>query len=124
MPRLLVVDDGAKPPVVTDALEDWIRESADERDRQARVATLRRRAGQITVPVFDGMCRLGFGGAWAPLSPIEYRLAFELVQRFCRIVSNGELTARFSFSTERTPGPPDPPAPAPRTHRLGDPDHP
>jgi two-component system OmpR family response regulator len=92
MPRLLLVEDGTEPPEVTDTLEDWIRLSADDRDRQARMATLRRRAGQGVVPVFDGMCRLGFGEAWAPLSPIEYRLAAELVGKFRRIVSNKELT--------------------------------
>jgi hypothetical protein len=94
MPRLLVIDDAIDPPVVTDSLEDWIRQSADERDRQARMDTLRRRAGHIIVPVFDGVSRLGFGGAWAPLSPIEYRLAAELVDRFGRIVSDQDLTAK------------------------------
>ena len=92
MPRLLVVEDGTEPPEVTDTLEDWIRLSADDRERQARMATLRRRAGQGMVPIFDGMCRLGFGEAWAALSPIEYRLAAELVGKFRRIVSNKELT--------------------------------
>jgi len=92
VPRLLVVADGTEPPEVTDTLEDWIRLSADERDRQARMATLRRRAGQGTMPVFDGRCRLGFGEAWAALSPIEYRLAAELVGKFRQIVSNQELT--------------------------------
>jgi two-component system OmpR family response regulator len=92
MPRLLVVEDGTEPPEVTDTLEDWIRLSADERERQARMATLRRRAGQGMVPIFDGRCRLGFGEAWAALSPIEYRLAAELVGKFRRIVSNKELT--------------------------------
>ncbi len=94
LPRLLVIDDRAEPPVVTDTLEDWIRESADDRDREARVATLRRRGGHVIVPVFDGMSRLGFGGVWAALSPIEYRLATELVDHFRRIVSDKELTAR------------------------------
>ena len=42
MPRLLVVADDTEPPEVTDTLEDWIRLSADDRDRQARMATLRR----------------------------------------------------------------------------------
>lgn len=94
MPRLLVIDDRVDPPTVTDSLEDWIRQSADDRDRQARIDTLRRRAVHITVPAFDGMSRVGFGGVWAPLSPIEYRLAAELVDRFGRIVSDQDLTAR------------------------------
>ncbi len=93
-PRLLVIDDRAEPPDVTDTLEDWVRESADERDRQARIDTLSRRAGQVMVPVFDGMCRLRFGDLWAPLSPIEYRLALEMVERFRRIVTNRDLAAR------------------------------
>lgn len=42
-PCLLVVDDGARLPVVGPG-EDWIRASADERDVAARLADLERRA--------------------------------------------------------------------------------
>lgn len=93
-PRLLLVDPDADPPVVTDLLEDWIRLPADDRDIQTRVASLRRRVGQQRIPVFDGACRVGFGGGWAPLSPIEYSLASVLVERFGYLVADKDLSTR------------------------------
>ena len=95
IPRLVLVDADADPPVLTDALSDWIRLPAEERDVQARVSCLRLRAGQdFVVPVLDGACRLSFRGAWAPLSPIEYRLATGLVEQFGRLVSDRDLALR------------------------------
>ena len=44
IPRLLLVDSDAPPPVCTDPLEDWIRLPSDERDIDARMNALRARA--------------------------------------------------------------------------------
>jgi hypothetical protein len=93
-PRLLLVDQDAEPPVVTDLLEDWIRLPADDRDIQTRVASLRRRVGHHRIPMFDGECRVGFRDGWAPLSPIEYCLASALVERFGYLVTDEDLSAR------------------------------
>ena len=102
-PRLLLVDPDAEPPVITDLLEDWIRLPADDRDIQTRVASLRRRVGHHRLPVFDGACRVGFRDGWAPLSPIEYRLASALVERFGYLVTDKDLNAR---AWADTPPPP------------------
>ena len=42
--RLLVVDEGAAPPQVTDLLEDWVWSSADQSETRARMETLAHRA--------------------------------------------------------------------------------
>jgi hypothetical protein len=94
LPRLLLVAEDADPPYVDDLLEDWLRLPADDRDVQARLSSLRRRAGLGDAPVFDSACRLTYRGAWAPLSPIEYALATLLVERFGRLVSDEELVVR------------------------------
>jgi Transcriptional regulatory protein, C terminal len=101
--RLLLVDPDAEPPVITDLLEDWIRLPADDRDIQTRVASLRRRVGHHRLPVFDGACRVGFRGGWAPLSPIEYRLASALVERFGYLVTDTDLNARAWTDTPPSP---------------------
>ncbi len=94
LPRLLLVAADADPPFVEDLLEDWLRLPASERDVQARVSALHRRAGFGEVPVFDGACRVSYRGAWAPLSPIEYAMATLLVERFGQLVSDMDLGAR------------------------------
>ena len=61
VPRLLLVDSDAPPPICTDPLEDWIRLPSDERDIDARMNTLRARASSSapsTRPELDGHGRL------------------------------------------------------------------
>jgi DNA-binding response OmpR family regulator len=93
-PRLLLVDPDAEAPVVTDLLEDWIRLPAGEQDVQTRVESLSRRLEYRQVPVFDGVCRIGFRDGWAPLSPTEYCLASVLVERFGYLVTDKDLSDR------------------------------
>src|SRR5690349_13821329 len=74
VPRLLLVDGNAAPPVCTDPLEDWIRLPSDDRDIDARMNALRARASAwapSTRPELDGHGRLLRGTRWVPLSPIE-----------------------------------------------------
>jgi hypothetical protein len=89
--RLLLVDVGSDPPLVTDPLEDWVRTPVEERDLHARVATLAGRAGRSAAPVVDGRGRLCFRGHWVALSPIEYNLARVLIERFGEVVVDTEL---------------------------------
>jgi len=89
--RLLLVDLESEPPLVTDPLEDWVRTPVEERDLQARVATLAGRAGRGAAPVVDGRGRLCFRDHWVALSPIEYNLARVLIERFGEVVEDTEL---------------------------------
>jgi two-component system OmpR family response regulator len=93
-PRLLLVDPDAEAPVVTDLLEDWVRLPAGEQDIQTRVESLCSRLEYRQVPVFDGVCRIGFRDGWAPLSPTEYCLASVLVERFGFLVTDKDLSDR------------------------------
>jgi DNA-binding response OmpR family regulator len=92
-PRLLLVDRGAHPPLVTDPLEDWIRVPADEVDLHARVDALERRARQrrTGVPDLDDDGVLRFGGGWVPLPPVEARLTGALIERCGAVVSRADL---------------------------------
>jgi DNA-binding response OmpR family regulator len=93
VPRLLLVEDAAAPPVAIDDLEDWIRVPADEVDLHARVENLNRRsrsrvAGNPELDE-DGVLRVGAG--WVPLPPVEARLTNALIERFGAVVSREAL---------------------------------
>jgi len=97
IPRLLLVDSDAPPPVCTDPLEDWIRLPSDERDIDARMNALRARAsawGPSTRPELDGHGRLLRGSRWVPLSPTEEQLCTLLIGEFGEVVSDTDLMAR------------------------------
>ncbi len=93
VPRVLLVDAGSAPPVVTDELEDWIRVPADEVDLHARVAALERRtrARADTVPTLDDDGVLRHAGGWVPLPPVEARLTRALLERRGAVVSRATL---------------------------------
>ncbi|HZR14401.1 MAG TPA: winged helix-turn-helix domain-containing protein [Acidimicrobiia bacterium] len=92
VPRLLLVAAETAPPVCVDALEDWIRLPADDRDVAARVATLTQRAvAQHVEPELDGDGLLRYGTRWAALSPVERLLAGALVERFGSVVTRDGL---------------------------------
>ncbi|MGI8663248.1 MAG: winged helix-turn-helix domain-containing protein [Acidimicrobiales bacterium] len=93
IPRLLLVENGAPPPLAEDDLEDWIRVPADELDLHHRVENLARRSRSKDV-VFpdlddDGVLRVGQG--WVPLPPVEARLTSALVERYGAVVSRDAL---------------------------------
>jgi hypothetical protein len=97
IPRLLLVDSDAPPPICTDPLEDWIRLPSDERDIDARMNALRARASSwapSTRPELDGHGRLLRGGRWVPLSPTEEQLCTLLIGEFGEVVSDTDLMAR------------------------------
>jgi DNA-binding response OmpR family regulator len=92
VPRLLLVEASADPPIGDDLLEDWVRLPSEDRDVRARLITLRRRAAEVLAdPVVDRHGRLVWRGAWAHLSPIEERLAARLSSEFNLIVSEEAL---------------------------------
>lgn len=92
--RLLVVENDAAPPVASDPLEDWVRESAGELDFRARLEGLRMRLEQTLeiLPRLDDDGVIRFGERWAPLPPVEARLTGALVRRFGAVVSRDDLT--------------------------------
>lgn len=93
VPRLLVVEGGAPPPVVHDGLEDWIRVPAPATDLRARVEALVARSGVggHEVPIVDEHGVLRAGDRWVSLPPIEANLARVLVARFGAVVGREEL---------------------------------
>jgi DNA-binding response OmpR family regulator len=92
-PRVLLVEGGSAPPLVSDELEDWIRVPADEVDLHARVdAIVRRvRARATDAPTLDDDGVLRFGGGWVPLPPVEARLTAAMLERTGAVVSRDAL---------------------------------
>ncbi len=91
-PRLLLVEDGAQPPVGDDPLEDWVRVPASEVDVQTRMATLAARARALAAPQLDVDGVLRFGAQWVSLPPVEARLTRALLERFGAVVSRESLS--------------------------------
>lgn len=95
VPRLLLVEPDADPPVTDGCLEDWVRLPAPDGDMQARVATLRWRARDhgIARPEIDEDGVLRFRSRRVPLPPIEARLTAALIERFDAVVTRDALAA-------------------------------
>ena len=94
VPRLLLVDEEAEPPVVTDELEDWVRLPAPDQDLRARLESLSRRAEASgrRLPEIDEHGIVRFNGGHTSVPPVEARLAEMLIARFGSVVGRGELT--------------------------------
>jgi DNA-binding winged helix-turn-helix (wHTH) protein len=92
-PRLLLVENGAPAPLVTDELEDWIRIPAVDADLRARVQGLRQRAASRAAPepLLDGDGVLRLGDRWVALPPVEARLTAALIDRFGAVVARSSL---------------------------------
>lgn len=91
-PRLMLVEDGAEPPLGTDPMEDWIRVPASEVDVQARIGTLAARARAGAAPALDADGVLRFGSLWVSLPPVEARLTRTMLDRFGAVVSRESLS--------------------------------
>jgi hypothetical protein len=86
-PRLLVLDDGAAPPLVWDDLEDWARVSDPPADRAARCRDLRQAAALGGAAPTPGIVVTAEGEVHAPsgiatVSPAGAAVLVVLVQRF------------------------------------------
>lgn len=94
VPRLLVLDRDAAPPVAVDVLEDWVRQPISETDIRARIDNLVQRAGAdaSTPPVIDGDGVMRYRGLWVSLPPVEARIATALAHRFGSVVRREVLT--------------------------------
>lgn len=90
LPRLLLVDADASPPLTVDPIEDWIRLPADHRDVQARVEALRHRS--TTEPTLDdGVLRTRSG--WVSLPELEVRIVSVLLSRIGKVADRPALLA-------------------------------
>ena len=94
VPRLILVEQDAEPPIPEDCLEDWIWVPAGERAVAARVATLAVRHGlhSRVVPLLDDDGVLRVDDAWVSLAPVEARLCAALLARFGAVVGRDTLT--------------------------------
>jgi hypothetical protein len=88
--RLVVVQDGAEPPISGDPLEEWVR-SSDSASIPDRIAGLVARAEPFLAPSLDASGVLRIGARWTPLSENEIPIARRLVDDFGSIVPIGEI---------------------------------
>lgn len=92
-PRLLLVEEDAPAPVISDPLEDWIRMPASDADIRARVdGLLLRSQARTTHPLTlddDGLLRNG--ELWVSLPPIEAALVASLLASPGTVVSRDDL---------------------------------
>jgi hypothetical protein len=92
-PQLLLVAPDAAPPEDWNRLTDWIRLPADDRDIEARILTLQRRAARPPAPVLDDFDVLHRGNAWIALPTIEARIVATLLTQTGSVVDRSRLEA-------------------------------
>ena len=88
--RLIVVQEGAEPPISGDPFEDWVR-STDSGSIPDRLAGLVARTKPLLRPSLDASGVLRVGTRWTPLSANEIPIARRLVDDFGSIVPIGEI---------------------------------
>ncbi len=91
VPRLLVVEAGAQPPVSDEPDEDWVRPPVSRDDLETRVATLRNRFRDRQVPVLDLAGTLTIGERSITVPPMQTGMVQLLVERFGEVVYRNEL---------------------------------
>ncbi|HVT76901.1 MAG TPA: hypothetical protein VHD87_07705 [Acidimicrobiales bacterium] len=92
-PVLYLVGPDDDPPEPETSLEDWVRLPGDERDVQARVAMLERRASHDSAPRLDEGDRLRYRGHVLAVSRDDARVLAVLIARFGDVVADAELHA-------------------------------
>ncbi|MEO7296610.1 MAG: helix-turn-helix domain-containing protein [Candidatus Limnocylindria bacterium] len=88
VPRLLLIEDGAEPPALSDGLVAWLPMPADdgEFERQLRLIVDGARMSRDAVRI-DDHGRMLVGPRWVALSATQARLAVALVDSFGDVVS-------------------------------------
>jgi two-component system OmpR family response regulator len=94
LPRLLLVEEDAPPPLTADPFEDWVRLPASDTDVRARVECLRTRTegSRVAEPTLDHHDVLRFGDGWVSVPPVEARLLRRLIERYGSVVGRDVLT--------------------------------
>lgn len=100
VPRLLLLEPDAAPPLVWDDLEDWARATATPTEIEARTTRLEgRAAASVPVPLMplplldaDGVLQAA-DGRELRLDPIDTRLVHVLLERCDQVVRRDDLLA-------------------------------
>jgi DNA-binding winged helix-turn-helix (wHTH) protein len=94
-PRLLLLDQGSRPPEPTDCFEDWVVLPVEEDELANRTRALAARVArhQAAEPTMDDAGVLRYGDRLLVLPPVEARLAAALVTRFGVVVRRDALAA-------------------------------
>lgn len=92
-PRLLLVEQGCRPPVEPECCQDWMWRTGDERELRVRVQqlALRALAHGAERPRVDSLGVLHVGLRSVALPPKERALVTALLDRFGEVVSRDEL---------------------------------
>ncbi|AWK11725.1 winged helix-turn-helix domain-containing protein [Streptomyces spongiicola] len=101
VPRLLVVEGGARPPVCNDPFEDWVRAPISRQDLEARVRALQNRLDDQQVPTLDSAGTLCFGPHSITISNVQTDLMELLIEHFGEVVYRNELTQRLAERVQR-----------------------
>ncbi|WP_277347772.1 MULTISPECIES: winged helix-turn-helix domain-containing protein [unclassified Streptomyces] len=99
VPRLLVVEAGAQPPISNDPVEDWVRPPVSRDDLEARVKVLQNRFNSRRVPTIDSTGTLSFGRHSITISTTQTELMRLLIDRFGEVVYRIEFVQRLATRT-------------------------
>lgn len=102
VPRLLVVEGGARPPICNDPFEDWVRAPISRGDLEARVIALKNRLDSRQTPRLDSAGVLSYGEQSITISKAQAELLEILIEHFGEVVYRHELEQRLA---DRTPKP-------------------
>jgi len=92
IPRLLLVEPDAAPPISTSCIEDWLRLPVDDASLRARLVALAAHARRHPmVPLLDEHGQLSHRGETVFLSVTDQRIAEVLVEHFGHVVSEETL---------------------------------
>lgn len=95
IPRLLLVEPDAPPPISTSCIEDWLRLPVDDASLRARLVALAAHARRHPmVPRLDEHGQLSHRGETVFLSITDQRIAEVLVEQFGHVVSEETLLER------------------------------
>jgi DNA-binding response OmpR family regulator len=97
VPRLLVVEGCAQPPVSNDPIEDWVRPPLSRGDLDARVKALQNRFNGRRVPTLDSAGTLSFGRHSITISNTQTELMRLLIERFGEVVYRKEFVHRLAI---------------------------
>ncbi|GGY73545.1 hypothetical protein GCM10010363_63310 [Streptomyces omiyaensis] len=99
VPRLLVVEAGAQPPISNDPVEDWIRPPVSRDDLEARVKALQNRFDSCRVPTIDSTGTLSYGPNSITISTTQTELMRLLIDRFGEVVYRAEFVECLAMRT-------------------------
>lgn len=102
VPRLLVVEGGAQPPISVDPVEDWVRPPVSRDDLEARVKGLLQRFEKRRAPTIDSTGTLSYGPHTITISAMQTELMRLLIERFRQVVYRSEFVQHLAASQSST----------------------